>query len=186
MPNKLLFEMFALVAFFVVYYFTKNMFLATEICIIASWLSLITQKLKYKVIPKNTWLSAILITAFGGLTIVLHNKTFVMIKPTVLFWILGFGLIIGQFLGKNSLELMLKNEISIPHKLWKKLNIAWGVFFITMGGLNLYVALNFSEYIWVKFKVFGSMSLTIIFGLITGIIVFFGGRHEEKKVASVQ
>lgn len=184
MPNKLLFEMFALIAFFATYYFTKNMFLATEVCIIASWISLITYKLMYKVLPKNVWLSTILITAFGGLTIVLHNKTFVMIKPTILFWILGFGLIIGQFLGKNSMELMLKNEITMSHKLWKRLNIAWGIFFITMGGLNLYIALNYPEYVWVKFKVFGSMGLTIIFAMISGILIFISQKRADvqKKV----
>lgn len=181
MPNKLFFEMFALIAFFATYYLTKNMFLATEVCIVASWLSLITYKLKYKVVPKNIWLSSILITAFGGLTIVLHNKTFVMMKPTVLYWILGFGLILGQMLGKNSLEMMLKNEISIPHHLYKILNIAWGIFFIIMGGLNLYIALNFSENIWVNFKVFGSMTLTIIFAIISGVIVFISQNKHNKK-----
>lgn len=180
MPNKLLFEMFALIAFFATYYITKNMFLATGVCIVASWISLLAYRLKYKLVPKNIWLSTLLITAFGGLTIVLHNKTFVMLKPTVLFWIMGFGLILGQLLGKNSLELILKNEISMPHHLWKKLNIAWGIFFITMGGLNLYIALNFSEYIWVKFKVFGSMGLTILFAIISGIIVFIN--QNTKKV----
>lgn len=181
MPNKLFFEMFALIAFFATYYFTKNMFLATEVCIVASWISLITYRLKYKVIPKNVWLSAILITAFGGLTIILHNKTFVMLKPTVLFWILGFGLILGQLLGRNSLEMMLKNEICIPHHLYKSLNIAWGIFFIIMGALNLYIALNFSEAVWVNFKVFGSMTLTIIFAIISGIIIFVSQSKAHPK-----
>jgi intracellular septation protein len=181
MPNKLFFEMLALVAFFATYYITKNMFLATGVCIAASWVSLILCKILYKSVSKNTWLSTILITIFGGLTIFLHNKTFVMLKPTVLFWILGAGLIIGQLFGKNSMELMLKNEISMSQKIWKTLNLSWGLFFIVLGGLNLYIALNFSEYVWVKFKVFGSMGLTIVFAIISSIIIFLVKNHEEKN-----
>src|SRR3990167_10978658 len=99
MQNNLFFEILPLIAFFTANYLTKNIFLATAICIIMSWSSLILCRIKYRKISKNTWLSTVLITIFGGLTIILHNKTFVMLKPTVLFWLIGFGLIIGQIMG---------------------------------------------------------------------------------------
>ena len=171
--------MLPLIVFFGVYYFTRNIYLATGVLIVASWLQLIWCKLKFKRISKNTWISTILITIFGGLTIILHNKTFVMLNPTVLFWILGSSLLIGQVMGKNGIKLMLGKELSVPDSVWNKLNVAWGVFFIIMGGVNLFVALNFSEYVWVKFKVFGSLGLMLVFITVTVTYIFIAQKKSK-------
>lgn len=180
MQNNFLFEMLPLVAFFAIYAITKNLYLATACCILASWLQLILCKVKYKHISKNTWLSTILITVFGGLTIILHNKTFVMLKPSVLFWIIGISMLVGQFMGKNSIKLMLAKEMELPESLWSKLNLSWAIFFLVMGIINLVVAFNFSEYTWVKFKVFGSLGLTLLFTLLTVLIVFISQKNHAK------
>jgi intracellular septation protein len=47
--------------------------------------------------------------------------------------------------------------------VWQRVNYAWIVFFIFSGIANLVVAFNFSEDIWVDFKLFGLMGLTLIF-----------------------
>jgi len=181
MQNNILFEMLPLVAFFIVYYITKNLYMATAICIVASWVQLILCKIKYKHISKNTWISTVLITIFGGLTIILHNKTFVMLKPTVLLWIIGVSLLIGQAMGKNGIKLMLHKEITLPDRVWGKFNLAWGLFFILMGFINIFVAFNFSEYVWVKYKVFGSMGLTLVFMIITVSLAFILQKRYNKS-----
>lgn len=178
MQNNVFFEMLPLIAFFLVYYFTKNLFLATGVCIFASWIQLLLCKMKYKLISKNTWISTILITIFGGLTIFLHNKTFVMLKPTVLMWIIGTSLLVGQIAGKNGIKLMLGKEIHIPDSTWNKLNIAWGLFFILMGILNLFVAFNYSEYVWVKFKVFGTFGCSLVFMIISVIVIMISKKKQ--------
>ena len=177
MQNNIFFEMMPLAVFFGTYYFTKNLFLATGVCIVASWAQLLLCKFKYNQVSKNTWLNTILITIFGGLTLILHNKTFVMLKPTVLFSILGVSLIIGQAAGKNGLKLLLAREIQVPDSVWAKLNVAWGIFFLCLGAANLFVALKFSEYVWVQFKVFGTTALSVIFLVITIIVVLL----QQKK-----
>ena len=180
MQNNIFFEILPLVVFFGVYYFSKNIFLATGMCIIASWVQLLLCKIKYKKISKNTWISTILITVFGGLTIIFHNKTFVMLKPTVLFWIVGASLLIGQIVGKNGIKFMLSKEIHVSDLTWAKLNLVWGCFFIALGGLNLFVALNYSEYIWVKFKVFGTIGLTIGLTIITVVVLIFNQKKNSQ------
>ncbi|MFN7094932.1 MAG: septation protein IspZ, partial [Burkholderiales bacterium] len=69
---------------------------------------------------------------------------------------------------------------SLPKPVWAKLNSAWGLFFISLGGLNLYVAFNCSEYVWVKFKVFGGLMLTLAFVIICGIFIVL----QQKKYKS--
>lgn len=179
MQHNPFFEILPLITFFITYYITKDLYLATGICIIASWIYLSFCKIKYGMIAKNTWINTILITLLGGLTIGLHNKTFVMLKPTALFWIVGSSILAGHVLGKNGLKLMLSKELSLPQKLWNQLNVAWGIFFMLMGCLNLFVAFSFSEYIWVKFKVFGSLGLTIMFMLLCGIFVYFQQKPRQ-------
>ena len=172
MQNNILVEMLPLIAFFAVYYFTKNIFIATGVCIVASWIQVGFMYLKYKKVSKNTLLSCGLITVFGGLTIVLHNKTFIMFKPGLLYWIMGVSMLIGQYMGKNGVKLLLKEQIKLADKDWMLLNMAWVGFFIIMGFLNLYIALSFSEYIWVKFKVFGGLSLMLVFMSVCGIYIY--------------
>ncbi len=159
MQNNFFFEMLPLIAFFAVYYFSKNLFLATAVCIVASWIQLLAYQILYKRIGKNTWISTILITVFGGLTIAFHNKTFVMLKPTVLYWIFATTLLVSAKMGKNAIQLLLQEHCKLKPELWKQLNYFWVIFFVALGFLNLAVALNCSEYVWVKFKVFGEFGV---------------------------
>ncbi len=71
----------------------------------------------------------------------------------------------SQFIGSKSLvERMMGHALEIKdHSVWKRLNMAWVLFFIFSGVANLLVAFNFSEEIWVDFKLFGLMGLTLIF-----------------------
>jgi intracellular septation protein len=54
------------------------------------------------------------------------------------------------------------------------------VFFVAMGFLNLYVAYNFSEETWVNFKLFGLMSLSLVFILGQGIVIARYASREDK------
>lgn len=181
MQNNIFFEFIPLIAFFTLYYITKNIFLATIICIIVTWGQLIATKIITKTVSKKLWLNAILITIFGGIAVLFQNKIFIMVKPTILFGIIGFSIIIGQFFfKKNSIELILSKEISLRKSQWNKLNLIWGIFFVLLGLLNLYVAFNFSEYFWVKFKVFGCLGLMIILTLASAIVINIWHKKNYK------
>ena len=104
MQNNLFFELIPLIIFFIVYYLSKNIFLATSICILICWGQVIFCKLKYKKISRNLWISTLLITLFGGLSVILQNKTFIMLKPTALYWLLAGFMFISQLLGKNYIK----------------------------------------------------------------------------------
>jgi intracellular septation protein len=88
-----------------------------------------------------------------------------MWKPTVLYWLMGGALIIGEFLGKNGIRAMIGHQIQLPDTVWRRLCYAWASFFLLMGVINLYVAYNFSENVWVNFKLFGILGLLLLFGI---------------------
>src|SRR5580700_6008363 len=47
--------------------------------------------------------TAIIVVVFGGLTLILHNDTFIKIKPTILYALFGAVLLGGLFFGKSFL-----------------------------------------------------------------------------------
>ena len=119
----------------------------------------------------------------GGATLLLHDKRFIMWKPTAVNWVFGLTFLGSQFIGeKNLVRRMMEHAISLPSAIWIRLNLSWALFFFALGLANLYVAFNFAEDIWVKFKLFGMMGLTLIF--VVGQSIYLA-RHaqepEEKK-----
>src|SRR5678816_4707480 len=99
------------------------------------------------------WVSLVVITVFGGMTLFLHDETFIKWKPTVLYWLFGLTLLVSEFgFRKNLIKLMMGKQMTLPDALWRKLMLSWVGFFIVMGVLNLYVAFNFSTDTWVNFK----------------------------------
>jgi intracellular septation protein len=70
---------------------------------------------------------------------------------------------------RNLIRRMLENQIRLPDPIWLRLNLAWALFFVILGTLNLYVALNFSEKVWVNFKLFGCTALVFVFALAQGL-----------------
>jgi len=109
-----------------------------------------------------------IITVLGGLTIILQDKTFIMWKPSVLYWLFaGILLISNLFFEKNLIKLAINQKIQLKEIYWNHLNNATGLFFIALGFINLYVAYNFKEDTWVNFKLFGITGILFIY------IIFF-------------
>jgi intracellular septation protein len=170
MPNLIL-EVLPLIVFFSLYYFTRNLYIATASLIILTWLNLLWQKFRLSKINKMTWVNTIILTGLGGLTLLFHKKTFIMLKPTVLAWIIAVIMSVMQIMNKNAVQLLMKEHASLSQRIWNRLNVLWIIFFIITGILNLIVAFNFSEYTWIKFKVFGLSGLMLLCVIVSGIII---------------
>ena len=138
--------------------------LATAIAIIATILQIGYLLARRRKVDGTLWLSFGIIVFFGGATIYFHNETFIKWKPTVLYWCFAAALLFSQiFLKKNLIRTMMEKHMSLPDGIWRRVNLAWVAFFMTMGLLNLYVAFNFSTAAWVNFKLFGGMGLMFAF-----------------------
>lgn len=141
-----------------------GVFLATVVAMGATFIQLGWAWLKYRKIDTMLWVSLVLIVVFGGLTLFLHDETFIKWKPTVLYWIFALALGLAPLLfERNLIRLMMEKQLTLPEGVWTKLNLGWAGFFAFMGVANLYVALNYSTDAWVKFKMFGSLGLMLVF-----------------------
>jgi len=138
--------------------------LATAIAIIATIMQIGYLIARRRKVDGTLWLSFGIIVFFGGATIYFHNETFIKWKPTVLYWCFAAALLFSQiFLQKNLIRTMMEKHMSLPDGIWRRVNLAWVAFFMTMGLLNLYVAFNFSTAAWVNFKLFGGTGLMFAF-----------------------
>lgn len=160
---KFLFDLFPVILFFIVYKFF-GIYAATATAIIATVVQISWVKYRHGKVDGALIASGVIIVVFGGATLLLHDESFIKWKPTVLYWLFAICLIVTNILfKKNLIRSMMDKKISMPEKIWDKLNLAWAIFFAVLGCLNLYVAFNFSTDTWVNFKLFGTMGLMLVF-----------------------
>lgn len=166
--TKLLADWLPILLFFVAYKMA-DLYVATAVAIVASIVLMGWMRLRSMPIDKMQWVSLGLIVVFGGATLLLQDERFIKLKPSLLYGLFGLGLLIPQlFMGTRLIEKLLAGKIELPVHAWARLNAAWGVFFVGMAALNLWVAANFSTDAWVDFKLFGTIGLMLVFILAQG------------------
>ena len=168
---KLALDFFPILLFFIAYKFA-GIYVATAVAIGGAILQILYAKLVLKRIDPMLWISFAIVAIFGTLTLVLHNPVFIKWKPTVLYWFMGIGLTLSALVfRRNLIRKLVGAQLVLPDIIWARLNLAWAAFFMLMGLLNLLIAFNFSESIWVNFKLFGGMGLMILFTIAQSVFL---------------
>ncbi|MBB4144723.1 septation protein A [Rhizobium lemnae] len=138
---------------------------ATGLFMAATVISLIVSKIVFKHLPVMPFVSGIVVMIFGGLSIWLQDETFIKMKPTIVNTLFGVTLLIGLLFGKSLLGYVFNAAFQLTDEGWRKLTLRWGIFFLFLAVLNEVVWRNFSDAVWVNFKVWGTMPITIAFTL---------------------
>lgn len=181
---KLLYDFFPLLLFFGAFKY-YDIYVATGVAIAASFIQVFGYRLVKGKFETMHLVTFGVIAVFGGLTLLLHDDTFIKWKPTIVYWVLGSITIGSHFIGKKTaIEHLIGKQISMPNHIWVRQNLAWGFFFLMLGMLNVYVAFYYEpdldaarrQEIWVNFKVFGLMAITLVFIFIQAI---FMARHID-------
>jgi intracellular septation protein len=107
--------------------------------------------------------SAVIVLVFGGLTIALHDDTFIKVKPTIIYGLFGAVLGFGYLFDKPVLAIVFDSMFHIDEAGWRKLTLRWAAFFVFLAVLNEAVWRTQTTDFWVNFKVFGFMPLTFVF-----------------------
>ena len=115
-------------------------------------------------LPIMPVVTAIIVLVFGGLTLILHNDTFIKVKPTIIYALFGGVLLGGLYFNKPLLGVVFDSLFHLTEEGWRKLTIRWAIFFLALAVLNEIIWRNTSTNVWVDFKVFGVMPLTFLFG----------------------
>ena len=176
---KFLFDFFPILLFFIAYK-AYDIYVATAVAIVASFIQVGWFWLHHRRVEKMHIITLLLITVLGGATLIFQDEAFIKWKPTVVNWLFGLVFIGSQFIGKKSIvQRMMESNVELPEQIWPRLNMAWAVFFIFLGFLNLYVAFSghYDTDTWVNFKMFGMIGLTFVFIIAQA---FFIGRYIKE------
>lgn len=160
---QVIIDLLPVILFFIAYK-KAGIFVATAVAIVSTLLLILIVWIRRRKIEKMLIINGAVITVLGGITLLLHDKTYIMWKPTVIYWIGAIALLFSRYVFRHNLiERMLGKVMAPPAKVWDKLNLCWIAFLIALGILNLYVAFHYDENDWVNFKLFGTTSLMFVF-----------------------
>jgi intracellular septation protein len=162
---KFLFDFLPIVLFFVAFKFW-GIYTATAVTIAATFAQIGWVWFRHRKVEPTLWMSLGVVVVFGGATLLFHDETFIKWKPTVLYWMFAAVLAGARLLqGRNLMRALMGKQMQLPDPVWDKVNWSWVGFFVLMGVLNIVIAYHFSTNLWVDFKLFGSLILTVTFVL---------------------
>jgi intracellular septation protein len=158
----------------------QRIFVATGAFIVATLLSLAVHYALVRRLPIMPLVSGVVVVVFGGLTLLLQDELFIKLKPTIVNTLFGVTLLGGLYWRKPLLATVLDSMIELTDEGWRKLTLRWALFFFVLAILNEVVWRTQSTDVWVKFKVFGIMPLTVAFALAQTPLIL---RYERKAEA---
>jgi intracellular septation protein len=166
---QLLFDFLPVIAFFVTYKLA-DIYVATAVLIVAVLIQTAVSWIRFRKVSPMLLTSAVLVLIFGGLTLLIHDSTFIKWKPTIVNGLFAAAFAGSHFVrGPTLVQRLLGESIQLDAASWRRLSMMWIGFFLLSGAANLYVAYNFPEAVWVDFKLFGLLGMTVVFVLLQGV-----------------
>ena len=187
---KLLIDLGPLLIFFLANFFAPvpsllKIFVQTAAFMVAMVVAMIFSALRYHRLSPLLWFSGLMVVVLGGLTIWLHDRTFIQMKPTIYYALVAGLLAFGLATGRPLLQQVLGSTYpGLSEEGWKKLTRNWAIFFAFMAVLNEAVWRNSSTNFWVGFKLWGALPLTFLFAAANIPMLLRHGLMKDEAVAA--
>ena len=141
----------------------QSLFIATGGFMAAFALSMLSTLMRGSKPNNMTLVSGLFIFGFGGLTLFLQDEMFIKLKPTLIYLLFAAILGFGVLRGRSYLQALMGDMLPLDDAGWMIMTRRWIGFFLFLALLNEAIWRNLSTDMWVNFKVFGIMPLTILF-----------------------
>jgi intracellular septation protein len=142
-----------------------NLFVATGAFMVAIVAAMIASYMVVRHVPVMAIVTAVIVLVFGTLTLVLHDETFIKVKPTIIYGLFAAILGGGLLFGRSFIAILFDQMFNLTPKGWRILTMRWALFFLGMAVLNEIVWRTQSTDFWVAFKAFGAIPITMIFAM---------------------
>jgi intracellular septation protein len=141
----------------------QKIYAATGTLMVAAVLALAIEYARLGKISPVPLVTALMVLVFGALTLYLKDSRFIKMKPTALYSAFGIVLLGGLLFDRSLVKHALSQAFDLSEEAWRKLTFRYGIFFLALAALNEIVWRNFSQNVWIDFKVFGIIGATILF-----------------------
>lgn len=174
---KLALDFGPLLVFFVANKF-GDVFAATGAFMAATAVAMAVSWWKTRHIPAMLIFTGLIVLVFGGLTLWLHDESFIKIKPTLIYGAFAAILLFGMATGRSYLKLVLGDALpALDDAGWRKLTRNWAMFFVALMGANEVARQMLTTDQWVNFKVWGVTIATMVFAVAQAPLL---ARHGVK------
>src|SRR6201994_3749191 len=157
-----------------------HLFVATGAFMVAIVAAMIASYVVTKHVPLMSLVTGVIVLGFGTLTLVLHDETFIKVKPTIIYALFAVVLGGGLMFGRSFLAIVFDQMFNLTPQGWRILTLRWALFFAALAVLNEAIWRTQSTDFWVNFKVFGVTPLTMLFAITQMPLV---KRHHIEPVS---
>ena len=158
-----------------------DLFVATAAFMVAIVTSIVVSYVVMRHVPMMAIVSGVIVLVFGTLTLVLHDETFIKVKPTIIYGLFGLILGGGLLFHKSFIAVMFDQMFNLTPAGWRALTLRWTLFFIAMAVLNEIIWRTQTTDFWVGFKAFGVLPITAIFAMAQMPLI---NRHSIKPATA--
>lgn len=148
-----------------------DIYIATATLMVASSVQVFLSYYLFKKVDRAQYITFFSVILFGGMTVLLHDAIFIKWKVTVVYMAFALCLSVSHLLGKSVVKNTLGKEIELPECIWSRINWAWVGFFLVCAIINTLSVFYLPLESWVNFKVFGLVSATLIYVLLTYVYI---------------
>ena len=142
-----------------------NLFIATGVFMVAVLAAMVASYIVTRHVPMMAIVTAVVVFVFGALTLILHDETFIKMKPTIVYTLFAAILAGGLLFNRSFIAIMFDQMFNLTPHGWRILTARWAVWFFAMAVLNEIIWRTQSTDFWVSFKVFGMVPLTMLFAM---------------------
>ena len=143
-----------------------NLFVATGAFMVAIMVALVASWMVTRHIPVMALVTGVIVLVFGTLTLVLHDETFIKVKPTIIYGLFAAVLGGGLLFGRSFIAILFDQMFNLTAEGWRKLTSRWALFFVAMALLNEVIWRTQTTDFWVAFKAFGVIPITMVFAML--------------------
>jgi intracellular septation protein len=141
-----------------------RIFVATGVFMVAMLAAMLISQIRYGRISPLLWFSGVMVVVLGGVTIWLHDETFIKIKPTIYYSFVAALLLFGLLTKRNLLKAVLGTAYpGLSERGWFLLTRNWTVFFAGMAAMNEAIWRTTSTDFWAGSKLWLFIPATFVF-----------------------
>ncbi|MFZ2030644.1 MAG: septation protein IspZ [Vitreimonas sp.] len=163
-------------------YKDNAVYVATGVFIVAIIAAMIYSQITRGRIPPVLIVTGVIITAFGVLTIALHNETFIKIKNTIENGFFAVAIAGSLLMGQNALRLVFGHAFNMSDRAWTIYAWRWAGLFATLAVVNEIMRNTLTTAGWITWHFPVLFGLTLVF--IVANLPFIMKHHVEDEPAS--